>query len=56
MLLEENKSKEYYIGVLVGLKAFAWWKDGVQYVGTCGTTLESQEKQVIMVMKRSTKE
>ena len=23
-----------------GLRAFAWWKDGVQYVGSCGTTLE----------------
>jgi len=22
-----------------GLRAFAWWKDGVQYVGSCGTTL-----------------
>lgn len=23
-----------------GVTAFAWWKDGVQYVGTCGMTLE----------------
>ena len=23
-----------------GLCEYAWWKDGVQYVGTCGTTLE----------------
>jgi len=23
-----------------GLTAFAWWKDGVQYVGTCGTLLK----------------
>jgi len=22
-----------------GLTRFAWWKDGKQYVGTCGTTL-----------------
>ena len=22
-----------------GVRAWAWWKDGVQYVGTCGTTL-----------------
>jgi len=21
------------------LSRFAWWKDGTQYVGTCGTTL-----------------
>jgi hypothetical protein len=26
-------------GYLAGLRAFAWWRDGVQYVGTCGTTL-----------------
>ena len=22
-----------------GMTRFAWWKDGTQYVGTCGTTL-----------------
>lgn len=28
-----------------GVRAYAWWKDGVQYVGTCGTTLkEALEK------------
>ena len=36
-------------GHIDGLKAYAWWKDGVQYVGTCGTTLaqaiEEAEKQ-----------
>lgn len=30
---------EYRQGFEDGLRAFAWWKDGVQYVGTCGTTL-----------------
>lgn len=25
-------------GYIDGLTAFAWWKNGVQYVGTCGTT------------------
>lgn len=23
-----------------GLAAYAWWKDGTQYVGTCGTTFK----------------
>ena len=23
-----------------GLRVFAWWKDGTQYVGSCGTTLK----------------
>ena len=27
-------------GYIAGLSAYAWWKDGVQYVGTCGTTLK----------------
>ena len=28
-------------GYIAGLTAYAWWKDGTQYVGSCGTTLES---------------
>ena len=31
---------EYWVGVRAGLCAYAWWKDGVEYVGTCGTTLK----------------
>ena len=30
----------YIEGVKFGLYAFAWWIDGTQYVGTCGTTLK----------------
>lgn len=30
---------DYDRGYCDGLSAFAHWKDGVQYVGTCGTTL-----------------
>jgi hypothetical protein len=33
-------TKEYYEGVIEGLTRYAWWKDGVQYVGTCGRTLQ----------------
>jgi exonuclease VII small subunit len=29
-----------------GLRLFAWWKDGVQYVGTCGTTLEKAIQEI----------
>ena len=29
----------WYRGHVEGLRRFAWWKDGVEYVGTCGTTL-----------------
>ena len=27
-------------GQIEGVTEYAWWKDGKQYVGTCGTTLE----------------
>lgn len=29
-----------------GLRAYAWWKDGVQYVGSCGTTLKQALKEI----------
>lgn len=31
---------DYQRGYVDGLRTYAWWKDGVQHVGTCGTTLE----------------
>lgn len=31
---------DYRKGFEDGIRCFAWWKDGVQMVGTCGTTLE----------------
>lgn len=30
----------YKRGLIEGVTRFAWWKDGTQYVGTCGTTLK----------------
>ena len=47
--------KAYYSGLRNGLERFAWWKDGVQYVGSCGTTLQEalhimqQEEAAILV-------
>ena len=29
-----------------GIELFAWWKDGTQYVGTCGKTLKEAFKEV----------
>lgn len=40
-----SRSKDWLEGYIEGLTAFAWWKDGIQYVGTCGTTLATAEKQ-----------
>mgnify|MGYP001293447529 CR=1 FL=1 len=38
----ENKMRnQYYEGMIEGVRRFAWWKDGTQYVGSCGTTLQS---------------
>lgn len=33
-------------GIIEGLKRFAWWKDGTQFVGTCGTTLKKAIEEV----------
>ena len=29
----------YLDGVREGIRRYAWWKDGIQYVGSCGGTL-----------------
>ena len=34
------------LGLIDGIRRYAWWKDGVQYVGTCGTTLEKALAEV----------
>ncbi len=34
------KSKDYWDEVRYGVWLFAWWKDGVEYVGNCGKTLK----------------
>ena len=33
-------------GVIAGLKMYAFWKDGVQYVGNCGTTLKEAIEEI----------
>ena len=44
--LEELQSSSYKTGLLEGLRRYAWWRDGVQYVGTCGTTLKDALNRV----------
>ena len=39
-------TKEYYDGVLEGLFRYAWMKDGVYYVGSCGSTLKEAQADV----------
>lgn len=36
---EEEVIAAYRIGVEEGMRRYAWWKDGTEWVGTCGTTL-----------------
>jgi phage-related minor tail protein len=37
---ERQKIYQYHEGLRDGVRRFAWWKDGEQQVGTCGTTLK----------------
>lgn len=32
---------QYWQGVEDGMRRFAWWGDGTEYVGTCGTSLQT---------------
>lgn len=36
----------YERGLAEGIRRFAWWKDGCQYVGTCGTRLADALKDL----------
>ncbi|MCK9463044.1 MAG: hypothetical protein M0R80_25760 [Proteobacteria bacterium] len=38
--------KQFYAGVREGLTRFAWWKNGQQFVGSCGTTLQTALKEL----------
>ena len=37
---DDTESRAYGQGLITGIRRFAWWKDGVQYVGSCGKTLK----------------
>ena len=37
---EKTADAAYIKGMKYGVRRFAWWKDGVQYVGTTGRTLQ----------------
>lgn len=40
------RGKEYYEGFIAGLTEYAWWQDGIQHVGSCGTTLKTAVEQI----------
>lgn len=46
-------TEAYYNGIREGIEQYAWWRDGVQYVGTTGTTLKDALKQIDSEEKRA---
>ena len=52
---EKDEINIYYEGVKEGLWKYAWWKDGVQYVGNMGTTLKEAVAKVDEERKRQLK-
>ena len=46
-------TKAYYNGIREGIEQFAHWKDGEQFVGTCGTTLKTALKRIDEEEKRA---
>lgn len=42
----QPKSDEYYEGMREGIRRWAFWKNGTQYVGTTGTTLAKALQEV----------
>ena len=49
---EKDIVREYYNGLVDGVCRFAHWKDGVQYVGTCGKTLKEALEEIKVERKR----
>lgn len=43
---EQLKKEAYLEGKKDGISEYAWWKDGEQYVGTCGTTLKKALEKI----------
>ncbi len=41
-----NCSGEFINGVKAGIQAYAWWRDGEQFVGTTGKSLKRTLREV----------
>lgn len=42
----ELTARWFYNGMREGVREYAHWRDGEQYVGTCGTTLAQALKRI----------
>lgn len=45
---ESIVEKQLVDAKIEGVRLYAWWKDGVQYVGSCGNTLEDAIKRIML--------
>jgi len=43
---EREKEINFFDGLRAGVTRFAWWKNGVQYVGTTGKTLKLAYEEI----------
>ncbi len=50
--LKAELTKAYNDGMRDGVTSFAWWRDGIQYVGNCGTTLADALASMIVPEKK----
>lgn len=46
-----EKILSYILGLRQGVERFAWWKDGQQFVGSCGYTLKQAYVDIDIVEK-----
>lgn len=44
--MNKEQLEIYYDGIKHGISMYAWWKDGVQYVGTTGKTLKQANTEI----------
>ena len=51
--MKKKLNQAYYNGIREGIEQYAYWKDGVQYVGTCGTTLKDALARIDKEEKRA---
>ena len=43
---DAGRIHEYYNGMVEGVRLFAWWREGEQFVGTCGKTLKKAIEEI----------
>ena len=55
LIKKRDQINHYYEGVMEGLWMFAWWKNGIQYVGSCGTTLEEARAEINLEQEQTLK-